>query len=63
MFLKNDEIDKKMAKSFSVANPAHMASVCQQKLFQGNTITSLYNLMQSDSKPDLPVALSVKNAS
>ena len=45
MFLKNDEIDKKMAKSFSVANPAHMASVCQQKLFQGNTITSLYNLM------------------
>ena len=41
--LKNDKIDKEMARSFTVANYAHMSSIFQKKLLRGNTITSLNN--------------------
>ena len=39
--LKNDEIDKEVAKSFNVANSAQMSSVIQEKLLSGKTLSGL----------------------
>ena len=51
-----------MAKSFSVANPAHMASVIQAKLFNGNTITSLTSVKEDEILSNQPQALTTKHS-
>ena len=39
--LKNSEIDAAVAKSFQVANSAHMASVLQDKMLRGVTLSHM----------------------
>ena len=41
--LKNENIDKEAARSFQVPNQSHMASLIQDKLFSGVTLSKLGN--------------------
>ena len=47
-FLKNDLIDKEIARSFTVANYAHMASAFQHQLLGGCAISEINNDLKVD---------------